>query len=141
MPFTGPIEDRLAIREMYDSYADGANRMERAIWLSVWADDAVWQTHYFAVQGIAAIGAKYDELMAPVTATSFFSQLCAIEVAGDKAHGRAIAQERLAMPGGSYRLTGRYEDSLVRTAAGWRFVRREYHVMFEEMPGAGESAA
>ena len=141
MPFTGPIEDRLAIREMYDSYADGANRMERAIWLSVWADDAVWQTHYFAVQGIAAIGAQYDELMAPVTATSFFSQLCAIEVAGDKAHGRAIAQERLAMPGGSYRLTGSYEDRLARTAAGWRFVRREYHVMFEEMPGAGESAA
>ena len=42
MPFTGPLEDRIAIREMYDSYADGANRMDRAMWLSVWANDAVW---------------------------------------------------------------------------------------------------
>lgn len=138
MPFAGPSEDRLAIRELYDAYADGANRMDRAAWLAVWSEDAEWQTHYFDLKGIAAIGAKYDELMAPVTATSFFTQICAIEVAGDTARARAIAQERLAMPGGSYRLTGRYEDRLARTAEGWRFARREYHVMFEEMPGLGE---
>lgn len=141
MAFTGPGEDRIAIRELYDAYADGANRMDRAAWLAVWTDDAEWQTHYFDVKGIAAIGEKYDELMAPVTATSFFTQICAIEVDGDTASARAIAQERLAMPGGSYRLTGRYEDTLMRTADGWRFRRREYHVMFEEMPGVSEAAS
>ena len=139
MPFTGPLEDRIAIRELYELYADGANRMDRAAWLEPWSDDAIWKTHYFEVAGIAAIGAQYDELMAAVTATSFFSQICAIEVTGDAARARAIAQEHLAMPGGSYRLTGRYEDTLVRTADGWRFARREYHVMFEEMPGVGEA--
>ena len=138
MPFTGPLEDRVAIRELYDVYADGANRMDRAAWLAPWAVDAVWKTHYFEVAGIAAIGATRDELMAAVTATSFLSQICAIEVSGDHADGRAISQERLAMPGGSYRLTGRYEDRLVRTSDGWRFRHREYHVMFEELPGAGE---
>ncbi len=138
MPFTGPFEDRIAIRELYDEYADGANRMDRAAWLAPWTDDAVWKTHYFEETGIAAIGAKRDELMAAVTATSFITQICAIEVAGDTATGCAIAQERLAMPGGSFRLTGRYEDQLVRTSAGWRFARRDYHVMFEELPGAGE---
>ena len=45
------------------------------------------------------------------------------------------------MPGGSFRLTGRYEDRLVHTPGGWRFQRREYLVMFEEMPGVGEDAA
>ena len=90
MAFTGTIEHRTAIRELYDTYADGANRMDRAAWLAVWADDAEWQTHYFAVKGIAAIGEKYDELMAQVTATSFFSQLCAIEVSGNTASARAI---------------------------------------------------
>lgn len=138
MAFTGAIDDRIAIRELYDAYADGANRMDRAAWLAVWSDDAVWKTHYFEQRGIAAIGAQYDELMAPVTATSFITQICAIEVDGDTATARAIAQERLAMPGGSFRLTGRYEDSLVRTGEGWRFARREYHVMFEEAPGVGE---
>ena len=138
MPFTGAIEDRLAIRELYDAYADGANRMDRAAWLAPWSDDAVWKTHYFEQKGIQAIGEKYDELMAPVTTTSFLTQICSIEVDGDTARARAIAQERLKMAGGTYRLTGRYEDSLARTAATWRFTHREYHVMYEELPGIGE---
>ncbi len=138
MTFTGPLEDRIAIRELYDAYADGANRMDRVAWLAPWTEDAVWKTHYFEEAGLAAIGARWDELMAPVSATSFFSQICAIEVAGNNARARAIAQERLAMAEGSYRLTGRYEDRLVRQADGWRFQHREYHVMFEELPGVGE---
>ncbi len=138
MPFTGAIEDRLAIRELYDAYADGANRMDRAAWLAPWSDDAVWKTHYFEQRGIQAIGEKYDELMAPVTTTSFLTQVCSIEVDGDKARARAIAQERLKMEGGTYRLTGRYEDSLARIGGVWRFTHREYHVMYEELPGVGE---
>ena len=138
MPFTGPLEDRIAIRELYDSYADGANRMDRAAWLAPWAADAVWKTHYFEQKGLTAIGEKYDELMAPVTTTSFFTQICSIEVDGDVAKARAIAQERLKMEGGTYRLTGRYEDSLARIDGAWRFTFREYHVMYEELPGVGE---
>ena len=138
MPFTGPIEDRIAIRELYDAYADGANRMDRAAWLAPWAEDAVWKTHYFEQNGIAAIGEKYDELMAPVSTTSFLTQICSIEVAGDTAAARAIAQERLKMEGGTYRLTGRYEDRLARENGQWRFKHREYHVMYEELPGVGE---
>ncbi len=138
MPFTGPLEDRIAIRELYDSYADGANRMDRAAWLAPWAEDAVWKTHYFEQVGIGAIGEKYDELMTPVSTTSFLTQICSIEVDGNTAKARAIAQERLAMEGGSYRLTGRYEDTLERQSGGWRFKFREYQVMFEELPGAGE---
>jgi ketosteroid isomerase-like protein len=105
MPFIGPLEDRIAIRELYDSYADGANRMDRAAWLAPWSEDAVWKTHYFEQKGKAAVGEKYDELMAPVTTASFLTQICSIEVDGDSAKARAIAQERLKMEGGSYRLT------------------------------------
>lgn len=138
MAFTGPLEERIAIREMYDSYADGANRMDRAAWLSPWAEDGVWKTHYFEVSGRAAIGEKYDELMAPVTATTFFTQVCSIEVSGDTAKASAVCQERLMMPGGSYRLTGRNEDELVQRGGAWQIRNRVYHVMTEEMPGVGE---
>ena len=138
MPFTGPLEDRIAIREMYDTYADGANRMDRETWLSAWADDGVWKTHYFEVSGHAGIGAKYDELMAAVTATTFLSQLCSIEVDGDSAKASAIGQERLIMPGGSFRLTGLNQDRLVRRAGRWQILRRDYHVSIEEAPGVGE---
>ena len=34
MPFTGPVEDRNAIRELYDSYADASSRGDRADWLA-----------------------------------------------------------------------------------------------------------
>jgi ketosteroid isomerase-like protein len=138
MPFTGPLEDRIAIREMYDSYGDGANRMDRALWLSVWADDAVWKTHYFELEGIQAIGEKYDELMAPVSATTFFTQLGSIEVSGDTARASATCAERLIMPGGSFRLTGRNDDVLVRRGGHWLIQRREYFVLIEEAPGDGE---
>ena len=138
MPFTGPLEDRIAIREMYDTYADGANRMDRATWLSVWADDGVWHTHYFEQHGLAAIGENYDELMAPVSATTFLTQICSIEIEGDTARASSIGQERLMMPGGSFRLTGLNQDRLVRRGGSWQILRRDYHVSIEEAPGVGE---
>ena len=55
MPFTGPIEERNAIRELYDLYADGANRGDRAAWLGCYAEDAVWKTHYFELTGREAM--------------------------------------------------------------------------------------
>jgi len=138
MPFTGPSEDRQAIRELYDTYSGGASCMDRNAWLGCFTPDAVWKTHYFEVSGHDGIGAKHDELMVPVTAASFIAQVVSIEVEGDRAHGRAICVERLAMPGGSYRLTGRYEDEIVRHEGRWLFKHRDYHVIFEELPGVGE---
>ena len=96
------------------------------------------KTRYFEEKGREAIGRKYDELMTPVTATSFFTQIGSIEVEGDKAKASAVCQERLMMHGGSYRLTGRNEDELVRRDGCWQIWRREYHVMTEELPGVGE---
>ena len=138
MPFTGPLEERIAFREMYDSYADGANRMDRAAWLAPWADDGVWKTHYFEVAGHEGIGAKYDELMAPVTATTFFTQLCSVEIDGDTASARSVCQERQTMPGGSYRLTGSNDDQMVRRDGRWQIRHSNYHFMTEELPGVGE---
>lgn len=134
MAFTGPIEDRLAIRDLYDSYADGANRGDRAAWLACWSDDAVWWTHYFEMKGRDAIGGQYDQLMANVKQTIFTTQICAIEVSGNTATARAVCSERLLQTtGGEYQLTGRYEDELERRDGQWIFVRRTYHVMHEAM--------
>ena len=137
MPFTGPIEHRSAIRDLYDSYADSANRGDREAWLACWSEDAVWWTHYFEVTGKAAIRAQHVALMASVETTSFLTQIGSIEVEGDRAKGRAFCMERLIMTtGGSHRLTGRYEDDLLRVDGAWLFARREYNVMIEELPEA-----
>jgi len=134
MAFTGPTEDRLLIRELYDSYADAACRMDRANWLACWTGDAVWWTHYFDVAGKAAIAATYDGLMANVATTSFFGQLGAVTVTGDTATVRSHANERLIFKDGAgeHRLVGRYEDELRREGFTWRFARRTYIVLIEE---------
>lgn len=137
MAFTGPTEDRLLIRELYDRYADASCRMDRADWLACWTDDAAWWTHYFDVSGKAAIATTYDGLMGNVETTVFFAQVGSIEVVGEAATVRAYAQERLVFKdgGGNHRLVGRYEDELRRDGFDWRFARRTYKVMIEEMDG------
>ncbi len=42
MPFTGPAEDRLAIRELLEAYADAVNRCDAVGWGATWAEDAEW---------------------------------------------------------------------------------------------------
>jgi len=40
MPFTGPLEDRIAIRETMETYAYGVMTKDADIWASTWADEA-----------------------------------------------------------------------------------------------------
>ena len=135
MPFTGPAEDRQAIRELYDTYADASNRGDRAQWLACWTDDTFWKTHYFEQSGKEAVGGQFDQLMANVAQTTFFTQIGAIAVERDSASARAFCQERLVMKtGGSHRLTGQYDDELARQDGTWRFRRRIYTVLIEEFP-------
>ena len=39
---TGPTEDRLAIRELVESYNDAVMRFDADAWGSNWAPDGVW---------------------------------------------------------------------------------------------------
>lgn len=40
--FTGPIEDRLAIRELMDGYASAVTQRDEEAWASLWAEDSRW---------------------------------------------------------------------------------------------------
>jgi uncharacterized protein (TIGR02246 family) len=136
MPFTGPVADRNAIRELYDVYADGASRGDRAAWLGCYAEDAVWKTHYFELTGRDAIGRQYDEIMADVADTTYFNQMGSVEIDGDTARVRTFAAESLLQKsGGTYELTGEYHDDLVRRNGQWSFLRRVYLVKREKLPG------
>ena len=43
MSYEGPTEDRLAIRERIEAYADAVFRRDAEDWISNWAEDAVWR--------------------------------------------------------------------------------------------------
>lgn len=135
MPFTGPIDDRIAIRELYDTYGDCSCRGDPDAFVACWTDDAQWNTHLFNRQGTAELREQWDSLWAAFDKVAFLGNVLSIEVDGDTARARAIAREVIALKGGGvFKLAGLYHDQLVRSGARWLFARRDYEVLVEEMP-------
>ncbi|MCX7864139.1 MAG: nuclear transport factor 2 family protein [Novosphingobium sp.] len=135
MAFTGAMADRLAIRELYDTYADGGSRCCRETWLGCYADDARWRSHYFDLQGIEAIAATFDRIMQGVAHAKVFTQIGSIEIEGDAAQVRMRQDECLFYEDGqTYELLGTYDDVLVRRDGRWRFKDRVYTVIREVQP-------
>lgn len=138
MAFSGAREDHLAIRELYDTYADAGSRLDRAGWLGCYAADARWRCPYFDHTGIGPIADQYDAIMVGVTDVTFFIQIGALEVEGDQARCRLQQSESLLYTdGSSYDLVGQYEDVLVRREGRWRFLDRDYTIKRESRPRKG----
>lgn len=135
MAFTGPLEDRIAIRDLYGSYADCAFRQARQDFLDCWCADGVWSTPFGEVAGRAALEAQWDTIWQTFDSMGFFTEVGSIEVAADRAQGRAYCREIVNLPGGGIRkLVGRYDDELRRENDRWRFARRTYTVLITEEP-------
>ena len=136
MRSTGPIEDRLAIQDLYSVYADCSSRGEREVWLSLWADEASWTTHLFQCEGKAAITRQWDSIQDDLMTIAFLSQWGPIHVSGDRATARSYVREIVRMEDGSvFKVVGTYDDVIVRRAGEWQFVRRDYTPMIFETPG------
>lgn len=135
MTFTGSMEDRLAIRELYDTYADGGSRCCRETWLGCYARDARWKSHYFDLRGLEAIAATFDQIMIGVARAKVFTQIGSIEIEGDAANVRMRQDECLFYEDGrTYELLGNYDDVLIRRGGGWLFKDRNYIVIREAQP-------
>jgi len=133
MAFTGPLEDRIAIRELHETYADAAFRDDAAAWLDCWADDAIWITSFGEVRGKAALATQWEKVGATFAAIGFFPTVGAIEIDGDRALTRGYVREIATMhDGGFLKVVGRYDDEVVRENGAWRFARREYSVLMRE---------
>lgn len=137
MPFTGPLEDRIAIRELYDAYADASFRGDRAAYLALWHDDGVRAARQGEARGKAELAAHWDQSWAMLTSMTFFTQISAIEVDGDRATARCYCLERLNLKAGIQTdVVGNYADQLIRADGRWLFLRKEYslHMFDPESP-------
>lgn len=139
MPFSGPLEDRLFIREFYGSFARASSLEQLQEWLAHWAEDCIWNTQHFSLSGREAVREQWHQLWANFDRVALMHEVCSIEVDGDDASCSCIAREIIQLSGGGiYKLVGCYDDKLVRRNGCWLFARRDYQLLVEEPPtGAG----
>jgi ketosteroid isomerase-like protein len=130
----GPLEDRLSIRELVESYNDAVMRFDADAWGANWAEDATWDTGQGPHQGREAIVAAWLEAMSRFSFVGFFASAGPIVVEGDTAHATWYQQEFLhPKEGDKIGITGRYEDDYVKLDGRWYFKQRLYQVMNMEV--------
>jgi uncharacterized protein (TIGR02246 family) len=127
MAFTGPEADRMAIRDLHDTYGDAASRMDKQQWLDCWAPDGVWVTAAVGeVRGHEALAQTWDRLFETMDAMAFFVSTGAISVTGDTATARCHVREIGRINGKVMKFSARYDDELVRIGGRWLFSSRTY---------------
>jgi uncharacterized protein (TIGR02246 family) len=130
MAFEGLVEDRLAIRELLDAYADAVCRADAQDWGATWADDGVWATPDYPdvgeVHGKAAIVAMWKGAMTQFPGVVFVSSMGAIAVEGDRATVRSWTSEVYDRDGVARRDRGCYLDVCVKRDGKWLFQLRTF---------------
>lgn len=147
MPFSGPLEDRIAIRELFDTHAHGVMTRDAELWGSIWAEDAFWDLPEYpdlgGFSGKEVIVAGWVESMKAYGLDNctkpmiYFMQPGSIEVDGNRAKAVAYTIEIYDDPVGGQRVqaNGRYDDQLEKRSGRWLFTRREYRIMHETRSG------
>ena len=130
MPFTGPAEDRLAIRELLEIYADAVTRQDAVSWGSTWADDGEWSLPDYPEIGVTkgrdAIVAMWKEAMKAYPGIMFEAWPGAIEVDGNSATVRSYTSEVYDQDGLTKRDRGIYDDVCVKREGRWLFKSRSF---------------
>jgi len=137
MAFIGTLEDRIAIRELHETYADAGFRGDMEQWLGCFVEDCTWVTPFGEMRGKEQLRAGWEQVFSNLAALGFFTVMGAIEVDGDSATDRAYIREVFhAKDGSMEKLVGSYHDQLVRENGAWKFARRVYSVLIREGGGA-----
>ena len=137
------LADRIAIRELIDTYCNIINRRAWDEMPAVYTEDAKW-----AVLGVRELGDDNrwegrDNVVAAVRNMVDMCEMlqhmtgaCQIRIDGDTATATLSLQE-IAMfdaNNGLY-LLGIYYDRMRRTPEGWKFYNREFHARYARRDG------
>ncbi len=133
--FTGPVEDRLKIRERIDSYCDAVSRTSLDDYLACWTEDGARLGEGGECRGMAELRAHWAGIWRVLSKMAFMAQIGDIEVTGDHARARSYCLEIMQLRGGgTQRLIGTYDDKLRRVDGEWLFCERNYRVFLADDP-------
>jgi uncharacterized protein (TIGR02246 family) len=133
---SGPIEDRLAIRELVESYNDAVMRFDADDYGANWAADGVWSLPGGReVTGRDTIVPFWKQMMGALKVIGFFASAGVITVTGESAHGTWYQQEFLTDAEGNSRrfVVGEYTDDYVKVDGRWLFAKRVYAIRHSEI--------
>lgn len=137
MPFTGPMEDRLAIRELMDTYADAICRVDAEDYAGCWADEgAIWSIPWYpdigTIHGKDKIMETWAEAMKTFAGDNFVMRPSSIEVDGNTAKVTARTSEVYDIGDTVFRDRGYYEDICVKVDGRWYFKERTFFLKHRE---------
>jgi uncharacterized protein (TIGR02246 family) len=136
MPYTGPFEDRLAIRELLEIYADAVNRNDAQAWGETFADDAEWSLpdypEFGTTKGKDAIVSMWVGAMKQYPGVMFEAWPGSIEVTGDTATMRSYTSEVFDQEEMTVRDRGVYEDTCVKQDGRWLFKSRSFRKLHRQ---------
>lgn len=135
MAFDGAIEDRVALRELLDSYADAVNQRDAQAWGALWTDDAVWSfpdiPEFGTIIGKQNIIATWLHAMTLFPGVVFEANPGKIEVRANEGWMRSYTTEVYNDPetAACRRDKGVYEDQLAKIDGVWRFQNRVFRYL------------
>jgi uncharacterized protein (TIGR02246 family) len=132
MPYLGPFQDRLEIRELQEMYADAVNQRDLQGWLALWAENGAWIVSGKQYAGRDAMAARWRDFYESYNLergnlTRFFSSVPgSIIVEGEQATAR-VYLSLLIVSGISKETMHVYicDDHYVKSDGKWLLNRRE----------------
>lgn len=141
MSYTGPVEDRLAIRELIEAYADAVTRRDADDWGACWAQDARWEMpdypEFPPQEGRDNIVALWKSAMEQYPGIMFQAWPGAIEIDGDHARVRSWTAEVYDQGDNTVRDRGAYDDECVKVDGCWVFSRRNFRNIHKQIQPKG----
>lgn len=136
MPFTGPAEDRLAIRELLEAYADAVTRCDSADWGATWAADGEWEMpdypEFPPQKGREAIVGLWVQAMAGYPGIMFEAWPGSIEIDGNVAKVRSYTSEVYDQGEATMRDRGVYDDTCEKIDGQWLFKKRVFRKIHQQ---------
>jgi ketosteroid isomerase-like protein len=137
---SGAVADRLAIRELIESYNAAVIEKDPAKWIANWAEAGVWNLGGGDIEGKDRILESWLTIMAPYEHASVFAQPVFIQTNGEEGTALWHTNERLKLYSGDEMLAvGRYQDRYVRINGVWKIKHRDYSVVFTTTRTSGSS--
>ena len=132
----GPIADRLAIRELIESYNAAVIENDAEAWGVNWSEDGLWNLgEGQEIVGREAIVKHWQEAMEVFSFVGMFAQPKFIYIDRDAAYAHWHTNELAKKSNGEMmRFIGLYKDVYRREANGWKILERRYEILLFEKP-------